>query len=103
VIVAEALVLEQLVKIGLHECLYNVDILHVIVGRRAKNVKDINDLMATDQTHDKYHQHDFGTYVFVMKSCQNFDFPQSSLTVGLMLKGTNLLDGNLLSRLIIES
>ncbi len=38
-----------------------------------------------------------------MKSCQNFDFPQSSLTVGLMLKGTNLLDGNLLSRLIIES
>lgn len=57
VIVAEALVLEQLVKIGLHERLYNVDILHVIVGRWAKNVKDINDLMATDQTHDKYHQY----------------------------------------------
>lgn len=57
VIVAEALILEQLVKIRLHKCLYNVYILHVIIGRRAKDVKDVNDLTAMDQTNDKYHQH----------------------------------------------
>ena len=45
VIVAEALVLEQLVKIGLHKCLHDVDIFHVIVRRRSQDIKDINDLL----------------------------------------------------------
>ena len=57
-IIAEALILEQLMKIRLHQCLYNVYILHVIVGCRAKDVKDINDLLTPmDQNNDKYHQH----------------------------------------------
>ena len=44
VIIAKPLVLEQLVKVGLHECLYDVDILHVLIRRGTQDVKDINDL-----------------------------------------------------------
>lgn len=62
VIIAETLVLEQLVKVGLHECLYDVDILHVLIGCWTEDVKDINDLTGTIQrihlksTHPTYTQ-----------------------------------------------
>lgn len=34
------------------------------------------------------------THIFVFESGQNFDFPQRSLTVGLVLEGGNFLDGH---------
>lgn len=36
----------------------------------------------------------YNTYVFVSESGEDFDFPQRSLTVGLVLKGGNFFDGN---------
>ena len=50
---SQALGLEQLVQVCLHQCLYNVDILHLFVRGRPKDIMDVNDLQTThsiDQT-----------------------------------------------------
>lgn len=41
------------------------------------------------------------THVFVIEAHKNLDLSESSLTIGLMLKRTNLLDGHSLSVLLI--
>ena len=53
VVSSQALGLEQLVQVCLHQCLYNVDILHLFVRGRPKDIMDVNDLQTThsiDQT-----------------------------------------------------
>lgn len=77
VIIAQLLRLQQFVEVRLHEALDNVDILHTTNVCRTNNVANVND-------------------VLMLKTCQNFNLPQCSLTVRLVLKGRDLLDGHLL-------
>lgn len=77
VIIAQLLRLQQFVEVSLHETLNNVDILHTTNVCRTNNVPNVND-------------------VFMFKTCQNFNLPQCSLTVRLVLKGRDLFDGHLL-------
>ena len=44
VVLAQSLSLEKLVKVGLHESLHYVHILHCLVGLRAQDVQDVDDL-----------------------------------------------------------
>ena len=44
VVSSKALGLEQLMEVCFHQCLYNVHILHFIVGRGTQDVEDVNDL-----------------------------------------------------------
>ena len=67
--------LKKLVKIGLHETLNDVDIFHLIHTFGAQNVPDVD-------------------HVLMIESGQDFDLPQGTLAVRLVLKGRNLLDGH---------
>lgn len=42
----------------------------------------------------RYTRYAVDTYIFMLKSGKDFDFPQSPLTIGLMFKWGNLLYGN---------
>ena len=42
------------------------------------------------------------TYILMFESCEDADLPQSSLTVGLMIKRTYLLYSNLLASIGVE-
>ena len=75
-VVTEALGLQQLVQIGLHQALDYVNILHGVDTRGSQDISDIND-------------------IFVVEPSQNFDFSQSSLAISLVLKRTYFLDGDL--------
>ena len=67
--------LQKLVKIGLHETLNDVDIFHLIHTFSSQNVPDVD-------------------HILMIESGQDFDLPQRSLAVRLVLKGRNLLDGH---------
>ncbi|MGV7496105.1 hypothetical protein PJK46_29075, partial [Mycobacterium kansasii] len=74
-VIAQLLAFKQLVQVCLHEVLNNVNISHGFQGGRSEDVSDAyNILMAESQ--------------------QDLDLPQRALTVGLMLKGADLLDGH---------
>lgn len=77
VVIAQLLRLQQLVQVRLHEALHNVDVLHAADVGGANNVANVND-------------------VLVLETGQDFNLSQCSLTVGLVLKGRDLLDGHLL-------
>lgn len=48
-------------------------------------------------------QHTCIAHILMMKTCKYLDFPESALTVGLMLKRTDLLYCNLRHTLVVES
>ena len=75
-VIAQPLSLEELVQVGLHEALDDVDILHGVKGAGPQNVPDVND-------------------VLVIEPGQDFNFPQCSLAIGLMFKWTDLFNCNL--------
>ena len=76
VVVTEALGLQQLVQIRLHEALDYVNILHGVDAGCSQDISDIN-------------------HIFMVEPGQNLDFSQSSLTISLVLKWTYFLDGDL--------
>ena len=61
------LIFQQLVQVGVHEALDNVDVLHLVYGGCADDVAYVDD-------------------VLMIKPRENLDLSQGSLTVGLMLK-----------------
>ena len=76
VIIAQTLGLQQFVQVGLHQTLDDVNILHRVLAGGSQDVSDIND-------------------VFMIKSGQDLDLSQGSLTVGLVFKGADFLNGDL--------
>ena len=76
VIIAKTLGLQQFVQVGLHQTLDDVNILHRVLAGGSQDVSDIND-------------------VFMIKSGQDLDLSQGSLTVGLVFKGADFLNGDL--------
>ena len=80
VVVAQPLRLQQLVEISLHEALDDVHVLHGVQGGGAEDVPDVND-------------------VLVVEPGQYLDLSQSSLTISLVFKWTDLLDRNLRQRI----
>ena len=75
-IIAQSLGLQQFVQIGLHQTLYDVDVSEGLHVERPEDVPDVDDVLVLEPVEDLY-------------------LPQSSLAVGLVLEGADLLDGDL--------
>ena len=76
VVIAQSLGLKQLVEVCLHQTLDDIDIAKTVNVYWTEDVTDIDD-------------------VLVLKPVQDFDLPECSLAVSLMLERANLLDGDL--------
>ena len=52
VVIAEPLGLQQLVQVGLHETLNDVDIFHVLLARGAQDVADVDHVLVVEPCQD---------------------------------------------------
>ena len=68
--------LKQLIQIGFHQALNDVDISHLVNGSGSDDVPNVDD-------------------VFMAESRKDLDFPQSSLAIGLVFKRTDFLYSHL--------
>ena len=68
--------LKQLIQIGFHQALNDVDISHLVNGSGPNDVSNIDD-------------------IFMAESREDLDFPQSSLAIGLVFKRTDFLYSHL--------
>lgn len=87
-------------EICFHQCLNNINIFHVFIRRWPQNIQDVDNLeqrVIYIQCHNVHHKF----YIFVMKPCQDLDFSESALAVGLMFKGSDLLYRHLSSSWIV--
>ena len=75
--------LKQLIQIGFHQALNDVDISHLVNGSGPNDVPNIDD-------------------IFMAESREDLDFPQSSLAIGLVFKRTDFLYSHLCIGIRIE-
>ena len=68
--------LKQLIQIGFHQALNDVDVSHLVNGSGPDDVPNVDD-------------------VFMAESREDLDFPQSSLAIGLVFKRTDFLYSHL--------
>ena len=68
--------LKQLIQIGFHQALHDVDVSHLVNGSGSDDVPNVDD-------------------VFMAESREDLDFPQSSLAIGLVFKRTDFLYSHL--------
>ena len=82
-LVGQPLVTQELVEITFHKALDDVDVLHLIDGRGAHDLLNVDDVLVTE-------------------SSENFDFAQRALTEALVFERGDLLDGHALLSAVVE-